>query len=192
MRTSLREVGKKLFVLYNPWPSWRVSGRWIVDTPDAGKITATDDGGREILSYVPLPLVADFLSTTGQQFVSRPKPHCVFSVLMVNPNKLQVTDTMSSVRSSQINRVRNNASLIFGSEFPQDWFLSRFNRGSIQEFQKLLGAYMTTAGKKYPLFPPILFPDESQNKSDLFLNPVIVKVSTFFYRAPTTWYVDKT
>ena len=69
-KKPLQEVGKKLFVLYAPWPSWSISGCWVAGAPATGNITATDDGGREILSYVPLPLVADFLSSSGQSLVS--------------------------------------------------------------------------------------------------------------------------
>jgi len=182
----LQDVGKKLFVLYAPWPSWKISGCWIADTPAAGNITATDDSGREILSYVPLPLVADFLSSSGQSLVSHLKPHCVFSVLTVNLNDLQVTNAMSSARSSQINRLRNHGALIFGPDFDQNWFLSKSDRGSVEKLQKLLGAHMTPEGRKYPLLPPILFPDQSQKQSDVFLNPALVRVSTLSYRAFAT------
>jgi hypothetical protein len=52
-----------------------------VDKPAAGKITATDEAGNEILSYVLLALEADFLSRAGQSIVSRPGSLCTFSVL---------------------------------------------------------------------------------------------------------------
>lgn len=48
--------------------------------------------------------------------------------------------------------------------------------------QALLGANMTSQGKKYPLFPPILFPDELQRKKDVFLNPALVRVSLYAYK----------
>ena len=52
-----------------------------MDKPAAGIITATDEAGNEILSYVPLALEADFLSRAGQSIVSRPGSLCTFSVL---------------------------------------------------------------------------------------------------------------
>jgi hypothetical protein len=93
---------------------------------------------------------------------------------------------MSSGRSSHINRLRNNASVIFGPGFEQHWFPSKFNRGSIEKLQELLGAQMTSKGKKYLLLPPILFPDGSQNKRDVFLNPALIRVSIFTSQAFTT------
>ena len=87
---------------------------------------------------------------------------------------------MSSLRSSHINRLRANGTLIFGSGFQQEWFPSKFERGSVETLQKLLGAHMTLKGKKYLLLPPILYLDgSSKNKRDLFLNPALIKVSTF-------------
>lgn len=179
-KKTLQEVGKKIFVLWTPWPLWTISGCWIAgasDTPATGNITATDDAGREILSYVPLPLVADFLSNAGQSIVSRPESRRIFSILINNSNDPQVTNAMSSARSSHINRLRNNAAVIFGPGFDQNWFPSKFNRGSIEKLQELLGAHMTPKGKKYLLLPPILFPDGSQNKRDVFLNPALIRVS---------------
>ena len=87
LRDELRDVAKRLLVLYSLWPSWMVSGSWIVgdpSTPAVGKITTTDDVGREILSYMPLSLVAAFLSADGQAFVSHSGRHHTFSVLINN------------------------------------------------------------------------------------------------------------
>ena len=87
LKDGLRDVTKKLFILYCPWTSWSVSGPWIVGDPDipaVGKITETDDAGREILSYVPLSLIKDFLSASGQTFVSHSELHYIFSVLINN------------------------------------------------------------------------------------------------------------
>ena len=84
-KAGLRDVAKKLLILYAPWPSWTVSGSCVVGTkgsPAVGKITESDDAGREILSYVPLSLVADFLSEEGQTCVSSLKPHQTFSVFI--------------------------------------------------------------------------------------------------------------
>ena len=62
---GLWDVVKKLLILYTPWPLWTASGSCIVGTkglPAVGKIAESDNAGREILSYVPLSLVVDFLS----------------------------------------------------------------------------------------------------------------------------------
>lgn len=73
LKKELQEIAKKLLVLHSLWPSWMVSGCWITGAPrssTAGPITATDEAGKEVLSYVPLPIVADFLSKKGQAIVS--------------------------------------------------------------------------------------------------------------------------
>lgn len=73
LKKELQAIAKKLLVLYAPWQSWTVSGCWIIGashSSTAGVITATDDEGKEILSYVPPLIVADFLSKSGQSIVS--------------------------------------------------------------------------------------------------------------------------
>ena len=88
---------------------------------------------------------------------------------------------MSSGRSSHVNRLRGHGSLIFGPEFDQKWFPAKFNRGSIKKLQELLGVQTTPEGKKYVLLAPILFPDGSNDKKDVFLNPALVRVSIFSF-----------
>jgi hypothetical protein len=177
-KKEYRGIAGQLFVLCTPWPLWSVSGSWIVGgTPATGRITATDDAGMEILSYVPLPLVADFLTKTGQFEVSRLKPFHIFPALIDDSNDPQTTHAMQTLRSSHVNRLRSNGSMIFGPGFEQQWFPSKFNRESIEMFQDLLGVHMTSMGKKYPLLPPIFYPNESQSKRDVFLNPALVNVS---------------
>ena len=184
-KRELQKVGKKLLVLYAPWPSWTISGRWIVGSSDAaavGKITATDEAGTEILSYVPPQFVPDFMSPLGQALVSRFKPCHLFSSLINDPNGPQVTSAMTSGRSSHVNRLRSNGALIFGPGFEQGWFPSQIDRGAIDKLQTLLGAHMTPEGKKYRLLPPILFPYGSQNRKDVFLNPALARVSVSLLR----------
>ena len=87
-KKGLQDVAKKLLVLCTPWPLWIVSGCWIVgasNLPTPGVITATDIAGREILSYVPLPIVKDFLSKTGQSIVS-PFPY-ILLIFANDPNE---------------------------------------------------------------------------------------------------------
>ena len=98
---------------------------------------------------------------------------------------------MMAARSSHVNCLRSHASLIFGPGFDQEWFASGYQRASIEKLQDLLGANSTQRGKKYPLLPPILFPDGSQSKRDVFLNPALVRVSIFSYQAFAMWYIDK-
>ena len=72
-KKELQEVARKLLVLCAPWPLWKVYGCWIVgatNSPVAGTVTATDIAGKKFLSYVPLPIVAEFLSKPGQAVVS--------------------------------------------------------------------------------------------------------------------------
>lgn len=86
---------------------------------------------------------------------------------------------MQTTRGSHIHRIRQVASSIFG--FTQDYFNIEYDRSSLPEFQKLLGVTISPGGKKYPLFPPILYPDGVPNKDVLFLNPVVGDVSTFIF-----------
>jgi hypothetical protein len=68
-KKELKAVATKLIVLCSPWLLWKISGCWITggsDLPANGAITATDAIRKEILSYVPLSLVADFLSKNSQ------------------------------------------------------------------------------------------------------------------------------
>lgn len=89
---------------------------------------------------------------------------------------------MGAARSSHMNRVRTHVHQIFGPQFEQKWFATKYDRGSVDILQGLSGAYITPQGKKYRLLPPILFPDGSQSKKDVFLNPALVRVSFSFYR----------
>jgi len=110
---------------------------------------------------------------------------------MCNLNDPQVARAMKSMRSSQIGRIRTHASDIFGPGFKSKWFRTKFDRGSIPKLQDLLGAHMTTKGKEYTAIPPILFPEDSVGKkSEIFLNPVLFKVSTFLDWASTTQHTD--
>lgn len=73
LKEPLQKIGKNILILCTPWPSWTISGSYIVgalDMPVTGKITVTDDAGRKILSYFPVSIEADFLSATGQGFIS--------------------------------------------------------------------------------------------------------------------------
>ena len=153
-----------------------------LDAPVIRNITATDNTGREILSYVPLPLVSDFLSTTGQMLISRLELFLLFSTLTNGPNDPQVTSAMTGSCSFHVNHLWGCGAMIFGPGFKQIWFPLKINRGSIEKFQMLLGAHMTPEGKKYPLLPPILFPTGSQNRKDMFLNPALAKASLCLFK----------
>jgi hypothetical protein len=181
-KVVIREIGQKIFVLCVPWPLWAISGSWISKKPATRNVTATDDFGEEVLSYVPLPVVSDFMSKSGQALVSHPQSHCLFSILIDGPNDHQLSKAMVAARSSHINRLRSHGTLIFGPGFDVEWFPSKFNRGSIEKLQDLLGAHESPVGKKYDFLPPILFPNGSTKKSEVFLNPALVKV-----RIPSYW-----
>jgi len=74
--------------------------------------------------------------------------------------------------------------LIFGKNFEQEWFQSKFKgRGGIKKLQELVGATEGPNGTKtYRLLPPVLFPEGSTRKQDVFLNPALIKVSDPFSR----------
>ena len=102
---------------------------------------------------------------------------------------------MRSVRSSHANRLRSKANAIFCDILKQElfcgtadkdkleqfqaWFETGYDRASLKKFQELLGARPTPQGKKYSLFPPILFPNGSNNCKDIFLNLALVNVSVY-------------
>jgi len=72
---DLKKLGTKIAILCIPWQLWNITGPYIAVTmePDpAVKVTATDDAGAEILSYVPTTLMTPFLSVGGQSVVSHP------------------------------------------------------------------------------------------------------------------------
>jgi hypothetical protein len=98
---------------------------------------------------------------------------------------------MGTVRSSHVNCLRANASTIFGPGFEQSWFPSKFKRGTIEKLQQLLGAQVSTQGKKYILLPPILFPSGSKSKRDIFMNPALVKACITFHQTFTTLHTDR-
>jgi hypothetical protein len=51
---------------------------------------------------------------------------------------------------------------------------------------------MSSKGKKYLLLPPILFPQGSESKRDIFLNPAVVRVSGFLQFIHVTRCPEKT
>jgi hypothetical protein len=172
-------------VLCIPWPLWTVSRKFIVEGADAETvgITASDSTGDEILSYVDEGLRTAFLSKPGQTIVSSHKIRRCYPLIDYF-NDYQVIGAMTGVRSTHINRLRGVAASIFGEGFSPDWFPSKFSenggRGAIKKLQDLLGLEVTPKGKKYALFPPILYPyiDGSKiNPKDAFLNPTLWKVS---------------
>ena len=69
--------------------------------------------------------------------------------------------------------------MIFGPDFKQDWFTSKFDRAPITKLQELLGVNPVKGGKTYSLFPPALFPEGPTRPQDVFLNPALAKVRLF-------------
>jgi hypothetical protein len=83
---------------------------------------------------------------------------------------------MGKSRSSTIHRLRQVGGTIFGTD--PSYFVSGYDRESVPEFQQLLGITDSNMGKRYPMFPPILYPEDSGlDARQLFLNPAIAKVS---------------
>ena len=81
---------------------------------------------------------------------------------------------MRRAQSSYVHRLRSVGNKIFG--FSGNFFDSKFDRSTVPEFQILLGVKITPKGKRYPMFPPILYLNDSMNPRQLFLNPVLTKV----------------
>jgi hypothetical protein len=78
---ELKQVAKKLFVLYAPWPEWKISGSFIVEstTDEVGPdqqlpvgITKNDAVGDRILAFIPESMHRLFFSSSGQRIVSSP------------------------------------------------------------------------------------------------------------------------
>ena len=100
---------------------------------------------------------------------------------------------MCATRSAYIFRLRSVGNKIFGCG-GTDSFDSKFDRSAVPEFQVLLGVKNTSKGKRYPMFPPILYPDgKSMDPKQLFLNPALTKVNIRFNRGflrPTNPFID--
>ena len=95
---------------------------------------------------------------------------------------------MRKHRGTHVYRLRTNASLIFGPEFPQEWFKPTYDRGSNKTLQGLLGAQMTREGKGYKFLPPILFPEfDTSRVDDALLNPVLTRVSPVAFAISTVY-----
>ena len=91
---------------------------------------------------------------------------------------------MGSIRSSKLNVVRTNASLIFGAPFKQDWFVTNYDRTKEEVLVKLSGAKVTRGAFTYDPFPPILFPDgNKKTEKVVFMNPVLIRVGYLFSTA---------
>jgi len=83
---------------------------------------------------------------------------------------------MIAKRSTYVHTLRGSAGIIFG--FPPEFFTTDFDRSKVPEFQALLGVKNTAKGPRYPVLPPILYPDGNYGEpTQLFLNPALVKVS---------------
>jgi hypothetical protein len=175
---ELWEVVKKLFIMHSPWRDWRFSGRWIVaasnNLPD-DVISASDSVGIEVLSYVTKNVQKAFF-TSSESYVSSLNTYSTLNNHLNNP---QFNKTTRNIRGSHILNLRWSGVLIFGTEFKQEWFASKFDRGSITKLQELLGANPVNGGKTYSIFPPILFPEGSTRNQDIFLNPALAKVCLF-------------
>ena len=162
---------KKIFILHSPWPEWRAVGHYVVaeSTPLDEVITASDSIGREILSFVPQGDVRAFLDIP-QYYVSF---YDLFLRWLTTKN--QIDKTFIKFRGRHVHRVRSNASLIFGPEFNQEWFLGGYDRGSNEMLQGLLGV---KPSKGYPVIAPILFPNcDTSRMDEIFLNPALAKAS---------------
>ena len=86
---ELMEVGAKIFALCIPWPLWAVSGDFLMEIlceQDGSIIVDTnEDFRKDVLSYVPNTIIADFLSRSGQAFVSPLNPDPNFTNIQITP-----------------------------------------------------------------------------------------------------------
>ena len=86
---------------------------------------------------------------------------------------------MRTSRSAYIHRLRRAGNRIFG--FDTDFFDSKYDHSTVPEFQVLLGVKDTPKGKRYPMLPLILYPEETgMDPKKLFLRPALVRVSVCF------------
>ena len=96
-------------------------------------------------------------------------------------------------RSPYIFHLRGVGNKIFGFG-GTDFFDSKFDHSTILEFQVLLGVKNTSKGKRYPMFPLILYPDgKSTDPKQLFLNPALTKVNIHFNQGfpwPANPFID--
>ena len=171
-----------MVILCSPWPEWDVSGSSITELPpETGSKQSTSGDNidksvisNRILSFVPPQLRELFLSSRGQRLVSHFELYFLDSD--TDTEWLKVGETMTAKRSTHVHTLRGCAGIIFG--FSSDLFVTDFDRSEVPEFQALLGVRETPKGKRYPVLPPILYPDgKYRDPEQLFLNPALIKVT---------------
>jgi hypothetical protein len=88
----------------------------------------------------------------------------------------EVASAIAAQRHHHIHRIRTVGDAIFG--FKSEYFATAYNRLEVPEFHILLGVKDTPKGRRYPMLPPILYPDGSDtDPKRLFLNPALIKAS---------------
>ena len=178
---ELKNLGTWLFILCSPWLIWKISGLFIAELP-----TEVDQSQPEILSDIPVNnmtshqillnipehLCKSFLSSAGQQLVSS---FPIYSPCIPSwCESPKINQAMHRARSSYVHHLHSVENKIFG--FSGNFFDSKFDCSTVLEFQILLSVKITPKGKCYPMFPPILYLNDSMNLRQLFLNPMLTKV----------------
>ncbi|GBE85320.1 hypothetical protein SCP_0705070 [Sparassis crispa] len=79
---------------------------------------------------------------------------------------------VNAQRSTMINTLRTHAASIFTGT-PAEYFGTQYDRAAIPNFQAKLKA---PADAKYPLWPPILFPDLKYDMRVVFHNPLLPRI----------------
>lgn len=87
---------------------------------------------------------------------------------------------MRTRRSFHVHRLLLHGGIIFG--LSGTYFEAGFDRSTSNECMDLLGVKDTPKGKRYPILPPILYPEGSRNDpKKLFLSPAITRVCFGMY-----------
>jgi hypothetical protein len=88
----------------------------------------------------------------------------------------EVASAIAAQRHHHIHRIRTVGDAVFG--FESKYFATEYDRSEVPEFGILLGVKDTPKGRRYPMLPPILYPNGSDaDPKQLFLNPALIKAS---------------
>jgi len=181
MKKELQDVAKKLLVLCAPWPLWMVSGCWIIGAlclPATSAIMATNSAGNEILSYVPLPILADFLSKTGQSIISSPNTFSILTNSLNDPRSATLWVLLGRL-TPIVSGLMQTRSLALGlNRHGSQWdTIEELSRSS-----KYSQAHIwLTRARSIVSYPQYFFPNGSDKKKDIFLNPALVRVSVLYF-----------
>ncbi|EGO19927.1 glycosyltransferase family 2 protein [Serpula lacrymans var. lacrymans S7.9] len=83
-----------------------------------------------------------------------------------------------------LHKIRTKAGIIY--DLPEHVFETTFDRSTVPELRALLGVDDNRKDAKYPMFPPVLFPNFKVDMKYIFGNPIIAKILKVTFRGPNS------